>query len=137
MSKGMETGNSTGRVRSCKQCAVPRGWKREVRRGSWAGPRGASVKELGRVPRGGRVGTQGSQDDPSEGILSLFSLSEIGSHSSVAFSKVSSQVEFHVAGPVERQDDGLLPSRSGIGGGGPQIPQTLLRDTHTTLSIVP
>lgn len=34
-------------------------------------------------------------------ILSLFSLSEIGSHSSVVFSKVSSRGEFHVAGTVE------------------------------------
>lgn len=78
VSKGTEIGNSTRCVRSCKQCAVPCGWtvhfkeEREVRRGCWTGPHGASVKELGRVPRGGRIGTQGPQDDPAEGINSVF-----------------------------------------------------------------
>lgn len=75
VSKGTEIGNSTRRF---KQCAMPCGWtvhfkeKQEVRRGSWTGPHGASVKELGRVPSGGRIGTQGPQDDSSEGVNSVF-----------------------------------------------------------------
>lgn len=43
-----------------------------------------------------------SQDAPQEVILSFVSLSEIGSNSSAVFSKVSSQVEFHVAGTLTK-----------------------------------
>ena len=92
----------------------------EVRRESWTGPHAVSAKELGRVPgeAPGEHWPKVPKMVPKKEFCLLFSLSEIGSNPKAVFFKVSSQVEFHMAGTVYKaRMVGFSPMSGGRGEG--------------------